>query len=93
MFSIDSYKNAAMDKMTEMVTNALAQTKLNELLHKEAPAKPEKKTNPLIVVLAVCGGVAVIAGIAYFVYRAMNPDYLEDFEDEEFDEAEEPEEN
>ena len=82
MISFD--KNAAMDKMTEMVTNALAQTKINELLHKEEP-KPEKKTNGLVIALAAVGAVAAVAGIAYCVYRFMCPDYLEDFDDEEFE--------
>lgn len=81
-------RNAAMDSMTEMVTNALAQTKLNELLHKEEP-KPEKKTHPALIVLAAIGVIAAVAGVAYCVYRCMYPDYLEDFEDEEFEDEEE----
>lgn len=83
-------RNAAMDKMTEMVTNALAQTKLNELLHKEEP-KPQKKTHPALIALAVVGAVASVAAIAYCVYRFMYPDYLEDFEDDEFEDEEEEE--
>lgn len=94
MFNFDKVfdRNAAMDKMTEMVTNALAQTKLSELLHKEEPKQPEKKTHPFILVLAIVGGVAAIAGIAYAVYRIMNPDYLEDFEGEEFEDENDGEE-
>lgn len=52
----------------------------NELLKK----KEEKKNNWLIWALAIIGAVAVIAGIAYAVYRYLTPDYLEDF-DEDFD--------
>lgn len=81
-------REAAMDKMNEMVTNVLAQTKLSELLHKEEP-KPEKKTHPAIIALAVIGIIAAVAGVAYCVYRCMYPDYLEDYEDDELEEEEE----
>lgn len=44
--------------------------------------KEEKKNNFLIWTLAIIGAVAVIAGIAYAVYRYLTPDYLEDFDDD-----------
>jgi uncharacterized membrane protein YebE (DUF533 family) len=60
--------------------------KLGELMHKKNPA--EKKKHTLVCVLAIIGAVAAVAAIAYAVYRYMNPDYLEDFDDD-FDEYEE----
>ena len=54
--------------------------------------EPEKKCGRVIVwVLAIIGAIAAIAAIAYGVYRYLNPDYLDDFdfddfEDEDFEE-------
>ena len=75
--------------------------KIDELLGKK---KEKKKCNGLLWVLAIVGAIAVIAAVAYAVYRYLKPDYLEDFEDEfeddfedefdeEFDETEFEEEN
>lgn len=75
--------------------------KLDELLEviktKELMKKEDDKKTCIIWILAIIGAVAVIAGIAYAVYRYMTPDYLDDFdddfeddfEDEDMDEAEE----
>jgi len=57
--------------------------KIGELIHK----KPEKKKNPVVCVLAVIGAIAAVAAIAYAVYRYLNPNYLDDFDDD-FDEYE-----
>ena len=62
---------ARLDEIMEAI-------KTNEFLKK----KEEKKNNCLIWVLAIVGAVAVIAGIAYAVYRYLTPDYLEDFDDD-----------
>ena len=83
-----SGKDAALEKMNDVVTNVLATTKLNEILHKEEP-KPEKKTNGWLVALAVIGAIAAVAGIAFCVYRFMFPEYVDDFDEEDFDEEEE----
>lgn len=64
-----------MNKIEELI----AETKLNELLHKK---DDEKQKNIILWVLAIVGAVAAVAGIAYAVYRYFTPDYLEDFEDE-----------
>ena len=56
----------------------LATIKANEIMKK----KEEKKCNCLLWILAIVGAVAVIAGIAYAVYRYMTPDYLDDFDDD-----------
>lgn len=75
--------------------------KLDELLEvikaKELLKKEDEKKNCLLWILAIVGAVAVIAGIAYAVYRYMTPDYLDDFDDDfdddfEDDDEEAPEE-
>ena len=58
--------------------------KLAELLHMQK--EEAKKKNVLVYVLAIIGAVAAVAGIAYAVYRHMNPAYLEDTTDVEFEE-------
>lgn len=59
---------------------------LKELLNKkQVVVEKEKKCNPLLWILAIVGFVAAVAGIAYAVYRYFTPDYLEDFEDEDYD--------
>ncbi|HBA96792.1 MAG TPA: DUF4366 domain-containing protein, partial [Lachnospiraceae bacterium] len=35
-------------------------------------------------ILAVIGAVAAVAGIAYAVYRYFTPDYLEDFDPDDY---------
>ena len=42
----------------------------------------EDKRNTVIMILAVVGFIAAVAGIAYAVYRFMAPDYLDDFDDD-----------
>lgn len=81
-------KDEAMEKINEL----FAQSKLNELLHK----KEEKKTNGVVIALAIVGAIAAVAGIAFVVYKLMKPEYLEEFDDfddlEDIDEDEEEEE-
>ena len=71
-----------MSKVEEFI----AETKLNDLLHKkEAESQKNKVIWVLAIigaVLAVLGAVAAVAGIAYAVYRFFTPDYLEEFEDD-----------
>ena len=47
--------------------------------------KKEKKSCPIVWILAIIGAVVAIAGIAYAVYRYFNAEVEEDMEDE-FDE-------
>lgn len=52
------------------------------------PKKEEKKTSPLVIVLAVIGAISAIAAIAYAVYYFFMPEdseYFEDFDEDEFD--------
>jgi len=58
-------------------------TKLAEMI--EARKNEEKKCNAVLCILVIIGFVAVVAAIAYAVYRYLTPDYLEDFDDD-FDE-------
>lgn len=62
---------AKLDEVLELI-------KKNELLRK----KDDEKKNCLVWILAIVGAVAVIAAIAYAVYRYMTPDYLDDFDDD-----------
>ena len=71
--------------MGNKIEELLSAVKLGELIHKKDPVEEKKHT--LLCVLAIVGGIAAIAGIAYAVYRYMTPDYLEDFDDD-FDEYE-----
>lgn len=70
--------------------------KLDELLEvlkaKELLKKDDDRKNCVLWVLAIVGAVAVIAGIAYAVYRYMTPDYLDDFDDDFDDDFEDEEE-
>ena len=58
--------------------------KIDEVLEllKQRERENEKPKNVILWVLAIVGAVAVVAGIAYAVYRFVTPDYLEDFEDD-----------
>ena len=75
-----------MKKLDELIAS---NTKLAELLGKKA--EPEKKTNPIVWILAIIGAVAAIAAIAYAVYRYLNPEYFEDFDfaEDEYEDLEE----
>lgn len=59
--------------------------KLNELLHKKE--LEEKNKNTIFIVLAVIGAVAAVAGIAYAVYRYFTPDYLEDYDTDDYSDS------
>ena len=67
-----------MNRVEEIINNM----KVAEILNK----KEDKKVPAVVVLLAVVGIIALVAGIAYAVYRFFAPNYLEDFEDEFEDE-------
>lgn len=72
-----------MKKIDELIAS---NAKLAELLGRKEE-EPEKKCGRVIVwVLAIIGAIAAIAAIAYAVYRYMNPEYLDDFDFDDFDE-------
>ena len=58
--------------------------KIDELVDilKKRECDDDKSKNAILWVLAIIGGVAAVAGIAYAVYRLVTPDYLDDFEDD-----------
>ena len=63
---------------------------LKELLNKkQVVVEKEKKCSPLLWILAIVGFVAAVAGIAYAVYRYFTPDYLEDYDDDDFEDEDE----
>lgn len=69
-------------KFEEMMNHA----KITELLNKKK-AEDESKTC-ILWILAIIGAVAAVAGIAYAVYRYMNPKYSDfdgDFDYDEFE--------
>lgn len=42
----------------------------------------EKKSDTWVWILAIVGGIAVIAGIVYAIYRYLTPDYMDEFDDD-----------
>ena len=64
--------------MSNKVEELLNAAKLSELLHKKE--LEEKNKNTIVIVLAIIGAVAAVAGIAYAVYKYVTPDYLDDFD-------------
>lgn len=67
-----------MNKLEELLTA----TKLGEMMHKKEVE--EKKKNTVCIVLAVVAGVALIAGIAYALYKrcSCEDDFEDDFDDD-----------
>lgn len=65
------------NKLEELLNTA----KINELLHKKE--LEEKNKNTIVIVLAIIGAVAAIAGIAFAVYKYLTPDYLDDFDSDD----------
>ena len=62
--------------------------RIEDLIAALQKREEEKNKNTVLWILAIVGAVAVVAGIAYAVYRFFTPDYLEDFEedcDDDFD--------
>lgn len=68
-------KAEILDKLEDV----LGASRVNELFGRK---QEEKKSCPLMWILAAVGVVVAVAAIAYAVYRYMTPDYLEDFEDD-----------
>ena len=74
--------NAKMEDLLDAV-------KLGGLLHKK---EEEKSGNCIVMILAIIGAVAAVAGIAYAVYRYFTPDYFEDYDDDFDDDYDDDEE-
>ena len=74
--------------MNERLEEWLAMSKLNELIDR----KDGKKSNPLVIFLAIFGAISLGCVIAYAIYRFMTPDYFEDYDDEFDDDYEDEDE-
>ena len=60
---------------------------MQDLLDAVRAGNKKEETNPIFIILAVIGGIAAIALIAYGVYRFLTPDYFDDYDDDDdFDE-------
>ncbi len=75
----DTMSKDAVAKMEEMINLS----RLNDFLNKKE--EEDKQKNCILWILAIIGAVAAVAAIAYAVYRFFTPDYLEDFEDDFFE--------
>lgn len=67
--------------MSNKVEELLNTARINELLHRKE--LEEKSKNTIVIVLAIIGAVAAIAGIAFAVYKYLTPDYLDDFDSDD----------
>lgn len=81
--------NSAIEGIRERAKELEFNEKIDELKdmladHGLYPKKEEKKTNPVVIALAVVGAIAAVAAIAYAVFYFLMPEDSEDFED--FDE-------
>ena len=56
-----------------------------EIVRSNAMRKEEKKSCPIVWILAIVGAVVAVAAIAYAVYRYFQGEVVEDFDDD-FDE-------
>ena len=73
------------EKFNEIKSAVLA----NELVRKiRRQEEDEKKGHTIVIILAIIGCVAAVAGIAYAVYRYMNPKYADFDADFDYDEFE-----
>lgn len=68
--------------MSNKIEELMNAAKINELLHKKE--LEEKNKNGIIIALAIIGAIAAVAAIAYAVFRYLEPDYLEDFDADDF---------
>ena len=84
--------NFNFKKIDELINS---NARLAEILGRKVEVEEEKKKNPALIILAVVGCVAIVAGIAYAVYRFAGPKEFEsfgDFDDDFDDEFEDEEE-
>ena len=64
--------------MKSKLEDILAAVKISEFLNgKEPVVVEEKKNSTLKTILIIVGVVALVAAVAYAVYKFMTPDYLD----------------
>lgn len=68
--------------MTNKIDELLSVVKLNDLISKKEAE--EKNKNTIIIILAIIGAIAAVAGIAFAVYKYLTPDYIDDFDSDDF---------
>lgn len=75
MGRFEDFGKDALSRVDELVGLA----RFGEVMKKR---DDEKFKKTLYTVVAIVAGVAVIAGIAFALYKFFNPEYLEDFEED-----------
>ena len=75
---LDAMGKEALSRVEELMNTS----RINELMHKRE--EDEKKRNCILWILAIIGAVAAVAGIAFAVYKYLTPDYLEDFDPDDY---------
>ena len=68
--------------MSNKFEDLINAAKVSELLHKKE--LEEKNKNTIVIALAIIGAIAAVAGIAFAVYKYLTPDYLEDFDPDDY---------
>lgn len=68
--------------MSDKIEEFLGAARLSELIHKKE--LEEKNKNTIVIILAIIGAIAAVVGIAYLVYKHMTPDYLDDYDSDDF---------
>ncbi len=84
--------NFNFKKIDELINS---NARLAEILGRKVEVEEKKKKNPALIILAIVGCVAIVAAIAYAVYRFAGPKEFEsfgDFDDDFDDDFEEEEE-
>lgn len=62
--------------------------RVNELLEEVKDAlveRSEKKNNQVVKMLAIVGVIALAAAVIYLLYRFLQPDYYDDYDDDVYD--------
>lgn len=72
-----NFREDAMGRVEELISRG----KIMEYIEKKK--EDDKLKKKLLIALAVIGGIAAIAAIAYAVVQFVKPDYLEEYEEDD----------
>lgn len=61
----------------------MTRDKFQELIDAVRAGNKKKEINPVLLALAIIGGIVAVALIAYAVYRFLTPDYFDDYDDDD----------